>query len=767
MLRHFLTFCASKSRESKRLDPRQTRGTYEVLEQRTLLTASGFLTDFELTQSSETTQIVGRLFHDADGDGLQSSDELALSGWRVFVDDNRNGIYESDEISVTTGFDGGYQLSNISAGLHVISVDLADGWESSGEMPALWPNAASRSDTGTNLLQDAPQQATDNIVQALQRDHYAEQLVVQISDRILSDENALETIREKQALLGHSIIEQSQFGLELWDVGPSLHDAYSLWSSDPGIEYIGPNYEITDAQAQPNDELFDVMWGLDNTGQSGGSPDADIDAPEAWAMNTSIAEVVVGVIDSGIDYTHPDLAANIWTNPGEIPGNGIDDDGNGFIDDIHGWDFVDGDGDPMDGDGHGTHVAGTIAAQSNNAIGVAGVATNAKLMALRFLDDSGNGSIYNALLSLQYATMMGADITNNSWVGDSYFPGMQFAINQAAEAGSLYVVCAGNGRNNNDTSPTYPAGYLGDNVISVASTTDKDVLSSFSNYGATSVHVAAPGSNILSTKMGGGYTTKSGTSMAAPHVAGVASLLLSKRPDLTPAEVRAAILQGSDQVTALNGKTISNGRLNAANALMQVAPTNGMFVNVTQSTLTIDPIGVVSTSSQSSTYTQIIDDGDTGFFQSGFNAQRNSSVASAFDSDNHIIRGGEGSANWTFTNLVDGTYQVAATWAHKYDNKYNVTDAPFSVLDGNGQLLAANQIDQSVAPAEFSADGANWNVLATVDVSGGQLTVRLEPGSNANRYTVADAIRVERVVSTSAESAMVDDFFCCYGEHQN
>ncbi len=296
-------------------------------------------------------------------------------------------------------------------------------------------------------------------------------------------------------------------------------------------------------------------------------------------------------------------------------------------------------------------------------------------------------------------------------------------------------------------------------MISVASTTHNDTLSSFSNYGATTVDLAAPGSSILSTKPGGGYTTKSGTSMAAPHVTGVASLLLSKRPDLTPQEIRTAILEGTDTIDSLSEKTLSGGRLNAYGALMEVAPTNGQFIEFNELNVVAAPMGLFAGSVKTVSFTAIIDNGESGFSHDGFTPQSNNQVAAAFNGNNHHIRGGEGTASWTFSDLADGTYQVAATWANRYDNAYNVKDAPYTVLNASGDQLAQTEIDQSIAPNDFTADGFAWNTIATVEVTGGTLTVQLDPGSNSNRYTVADAIRIDLIETANSEAKLVDAAF--------
>ena len=282
---------------------------------------------------------------------------------------------------------------------------------------------------------------------------------------------------------------------------------------------------------------------------------------------------MVGVIDSGVDYTHPDLVSNIWTNPGEIAGNGIDDDGNGFIDDIHGYDFINNDGDPMDDNNHGTHVAGTIAGAGNNGQGVTGVNWSSSIMGLKFLSESGSGYTSDAVRAINYATMMRTSygvnirVTNNSWGGGGSSVAMQDAIQASGDAGILFVAAAGNDGTNNDALPHYPSSYALDNVLSVAATDHNDNLASFSNYGQTTVHLAAPGVSILSTVAGGGYSFFSGTSMATPHVAGVAALAWAVDPEATVAEIRTALLQGTDTLGSLAGKCTTEGRLNALNTL--------------------------------------------------------------------------------------------------------------------------------------------------------------------------------------------------------
>jgi subtilisin family serine protease len=337
------------------------------------------------------------------------------------------------------------------------------------------------------------------------------------------------------------------------------------------VRYAEPDHILQAVQTQPNDSRFTSLWGLENTGQSGGTPDADIDAPEAWDIATGNTEVVTAVIDTGVDYTHPDLVSNIWSNPLEIA-NGLDDDGNGFIDDIHGWDFANDDNTPLDDQGHGTHVAGTIAAMGNNGIGVAGVNWQGRIIALKFIASSGVGATSDAVEALHYAAGLrrsGINIrlTNNSW-GGAGETALSEAILDQADAGILFVTAAGNNGWDNDVSPFYPACYPWSNIITVAATDRRDARASFSQYGNLTVDLAAPGVDILSTTPNAGYSLNSGTSMAAPHVTGVAALLWSTWPDASWQDVREAILNGTDAIPAMSGITVTGGRLNARKALL-------------------------------------------------------------------------------------------------------------------------------------------------------------------------------------------------------
>ncbi len=334
-----------------------------------------------------------------------------------------------------------------------------------------------------------------------------------------------------------------------------------------------PNF-IYRVNRVPNDPDLSKLWGLINTGQVDSSKregvsGADIGAQTAWDLETGREDLLVAVIDTGIDYNHNDLKNNIWFNLAEFNGKpGVDDDNNGFVDDIHGYDFSNRDGDPFDDQGHGTHCAGTIGAKGNDGAGIVGVAWNVKLMGVKFLGADGSGSLDGAVEAIKYATQMGAKIMSNSWGGGGYSEILKEVIKKAGDQGIVFTAAAGNHSANNDNSPSYPASYNLPNVISVAAVDNRGELAGFSCYGRKTVHVAAPGVNVYSSTPNNGYASWSGTSMATPHVTGVAALLLSQEPHLTPVEVRTRLVKTSKPMASLKGKTASNGLVNAYLALI-------------------------------------------------------------------------------------------------------------------------------------------------------------------------------------------------------
>jgi subtilisin family serine protease/subtilisin-like proprotein convertase family protein len=432
--------------------------------------------------------------------------------------------------------------------------------------------------------------------------------------------------------------------------GQTVEQAAAGWAYTPGVAFAEPNYIYRPAVI-PNDTRFGSQYAQHNTGQSGGTPGADVSAAEAWDVTTGDLRTVVAVIDTGVDYTHPDLYKNIWLNQGEIPadiranltdvdgdgvitfwdlneavnigpgkitdlnGNGYidggdvlrarasggwadaaDGDGNGRVDDLVGWDFYSNDNDPIDrtaeAGGHGTHVAGTVGAVGNNALGVAGMAWRVQIMPVRFLG-SGGGTTANAVLSVDYASANGAVISNNSWGGGGFSSALRDAVTRAHDRGQVFVAAAGNSSRDNDVTPFYPASYAVPNVVAVASTDRYDNLSSFSNYGRTTVELAAPGSSIISTYPGTGYATMSGTSMASPQVSGAFALVKSQTPGLSVADAVARVLGAVDPVASVATRTITGGRLNAARAVAPTDTDGPAVVSLTPDAAGADPVSAV------------------------------------------------------------------------------------------------------------------------------------------------------------------------------
>ncbi len=377
----------------------------------------------------------------------------------------------------------------------------------------------------------------------------------------------------------------------------------SIDSSD--VEYIEPNfiYQALGYQTSrefsakevaefnhtnfdgyvPVDEFFKKLWGMHNESATSRvqARGADIDALAAWNITTGDKKVIIAVIDTGIDYNHADIKPNMWTNTAEANGAaGVDDDANGIVDDIHGAAFVSGiaPGNPMDDHSHGTHCAGTIAG-AHNEIGVAGVMANVRLMGVKFLSKGGSGTTADAIKAINYATKMGAHAMSNSWGGGSFSQALEDAIKEASAKGIVFLAAAGNSSSNNDTRPSYPASYPVENIIAIAAHDINDKLASFSSYGLKSVHVAAPGVDILSTVISGKYATFSGTSMATPHVSGVVGLMLSKMAFTNMntvtrvnavAAIKESLVKTATASAAYNGKVISGGRVSSAKAITGV-----------------------------------------------------------------------------------------------------------------------------------------------------------------------------------------------------
>jgi len=339
------------------------------------------------------------------------------------------------------------------------------------------------------------------------------------------------------------------------------------------IIFIEPDYKIK-AFNTPNDPLFPDQKGLEN-----------INASLAWDMSTGASSVLVAITDTGYSYNHDELKEQVFVNQKEIPGNGIDDDNNGFIDDWHGWDFAGDDNDPTDGHMHGTHVAGIIGAKANNDVGISGVNWNVSILPLQFLTKDGSGDTSDAIDAIVYAADMGARVMNASWGGSQSSQALEDAINYGFEKGMLFVCAAGNDSANSDLVASYPAGHESPGILSIASSDPDGKLSSFSNYGATTVDIVAPGGQILSTVLDNKYGRASGTSMASPMAAGVAALIVSANPALTVLELRNAMLNAVDINGDFEGVVSSSGHINAQKALAQLQ--NGFQVWPSQITVAV------------------------------------------------------------------------------------------------------------------------------------------------------------------------------------
>jgi hypothetical protein len=455
-------------------------------------------------------------------------------------------------------------------------------------------------------------------------------------------------------------------------------------------------------QITPNDPKFSKQWGLHNTGQrlSGGirgTADADIDAPEAWGITTGSPDVIIAVLDTGIDINHPDLAANIWTNPDEIPGDGVDNDGNGYVDDIHGWDFFNNDNtvyDPAEDSAHGTAVAGVIAAVGNNGIGIAGVSWQAKIMVLKIHNEIGVPPVGHPA-AVAYAAAKGAKTINASFYGQPGNPAMKDAI-EASDV--LFVAIAGNESADIDVDPVYPTCFDLPNIIAVAATDQNDQLASFSsslitgsNYGATNVDLAAPGTWILTTTPGNGYGYWEGTSFAAPHVVGVAALIYARYPNLTAVEVKERIMASVDPLPSLTGKCVTGGRLNAFKALLDQPPSVAI-------TSPADGAAVAGAITISATATD-----DVGVKQVSFYLDGATLLGTDAEAPYEIL--------WDSASVADGTHSITAVATDTVDQTASHT-VTVLVDNYNAPPIANAGPDQTVTDADN--DGAE---LVTLDGS--------------------------------------------------
>ena len=516
----------------------------------------------------------------------------------------------------------------------------------------------------------------------------------------------------------------------------SLEEAIAAYKRSGLLEAVSYNY-IRKASVLPNDALLQdgKQWGMNNSGQLGGIVGADVSASEAWDVVSEAPDVVVAILDSGIRYTHEDLAANMWVNSGEVAGNGLDDDGNGFIDDVHGINTVgaNGDrtpeteGDPMDDLGHGTHVAGIVGAVGNNGVGVTGVAWNVKLMALKFLDSEGEGSDADAIECINYAREQGARIINSSWGGLDFNPLLGDAIEQANEAGIYFIASAGNGSSNNDDQPNYPSSYAYPNVVSVTATDKRDGFASFANYGESEVELAAPGVGINSTYFNSDsdYRALSGTSMATPFVSGAIALLVTRFPDESMSTILNRLYSSTDTLEGLARRCRVGGRLNISRALEleMPKPLNDDFSNATL--VQNSPLVV-----------------------SGFN-----STATLEASEGpHDPEGTGRSVWWSWTADTDGFAELSST-----GSDFNTMVAVYQ-----GETLDALQLvakDRDVSPGHngallgFNAEAGQIYRIAVDGLLGATGNISLSLGQTVVNDDFANALEIEGInVKTSSEN---------------
>jgi subtilisin family serine protease len=571
---------------------------------------------------------------------------------------------------------------------------------------------------------------------------------------------------------------QRAFGGELYQFklrpGDTVEAAVARLSGQPGVAYAEPNYKIQlddpqepappppsepppsepppsqppppPAEVIPNDPRFPELWGLRNTGQENGQAGADVGATTAWATTTGKGPgqgPLIAVIDTGVDYNHPDLAPNIWTNPNEVPGDGVDNDGNGIVDDVHGANIINKTGDPMDDNSHGTHVSGTIGGKGNDGAGVVGVQWDANIAGVKFLDAGGGGTYADAVDAVLYATAIGARVTSNSWGGGGFSQALYDAFKASP---ALHIAAAGNNGSDADSRPSYPAGFDLDNIVSVAAHDRHDQLADFSNYGATSVDVAAPGVDVLSSVPGGGYDSYSGTSMATPHVSGVVGLMLAHEPDLTNEQIKARLINTAVKGEAYEGKTVAGGRVNAANTLEtdEIPP-------ATPADLHVDAAGA---SSFTLGFTAVGDDGLEGKANSYKVRYSDRPIVA------NPVPGDDSSVSWDQATPVSGLPRPADPGSQEHlqvaitpDEQPKTYYFALKVFDNMGNESGMATTSGTSLPAavalkdNFEADSGFWTVDGTW---------AREAGESNTYYTDSPGGSYEDNANTSLTSGPVD-----------
>jgi len=571
------------------------------------------------------------------------------------------------------------------------------------------------------------QYAAEPTPQAQMPEHVADEIIVKYREGV--DESSKDLARFRVAGKRKKLFRSIR-GLEVTKLpaNVSVQEAIDLYQQDPNVLYAEPNYILRltakpDLSATPNDPSFGSLYGL-----------TKINAPSAWNVTTGSNNVVVAILDTGFDYNHVDLSANIYNNPGECTADGVDNDGNGYIDDCHGINVAYGNSDPMDDNEHGTHVAGTIGAVGNNGVGVVGVNWNVKMISCKFFDANGEGTTEGAIECLDYVKTLkdrGVNIvaTSNSWGGGDNSQALYDAIDAQRQSGILFITAAGNGNafgvgQNNDNAPFYPCTYFLPNIICVAATTSTDAKASFSNFGKHTVHVGAPGNNILSTLPGNTYGSLSGTSMATPHVSGLAALLKAQDPNRDWRTIKNLILAGGDTVSSMantitgkrinanGGMTCSNkvvqGRLQPVLSTISASPNVPVYLayeNINCAT----PNGNVSVSvSPGNSSLTLLDDGTGGDQSAGdgiYSAQWTPSAAGTYTltfpgNDKITVNVANPTINVTPTSIDFGGVAINGSIDKSFTVKNTgggllagtaTTNPPFSILSGGTYSLSGGQ----------------------------------------------------------------------------
>ncbi|MEY4939371.1 MAG: hypothetical protein RIQ93_1106 [Verrucomicrobiota bacterium] len=551
--------------------------------------------------------------------------------------------------------------------------------------------------------------------------------------------------------------------------GLSVAQAIARFQQSGLVDFAEPDY-LLQALVTPDDPRYPEQWNLHNTGLSGGVAGADIMAESGWDLQRDASSIIVAVVDSGVRVTHEDLAANLWVNPGESGldslgrdkrTNGIDDDGNGYVDDVHGINVLDGSGNPVDQWGHGTHVAGIVGAAGNNARGVSGVAWRVKIMACKFIGTTLDYSVSDAITCLDYARGNGARIVTASWGGYAFTSvALQQAISALRSAGIIMAAATGNDNSNNDVSPLFPASYDLDNIIAVAATDRTDARAAFSNFGATTVDLGAPGASILSTwsNTDNDYVVVSGTSMAAPHVAGACALLWARFPTDSYAQIIQRIFSTVDPAPGLAGISRTGGRLNLAAALASGSPPPPSSPPA--------PTGLAASATSSSTINLTWTDNSAS--ETGFEIQRSvdnvnfvgsqstganttsASVTGLTASTTYFfrVRALQGSATSTFSNTASATTAAASAVGTWLSQDIGAVAAAGSTTESGGVItLVGSGADIWDNADEFRFRYQNWT-------GDGEITARVTGVSNTDRWAKAAVMWRESLSAGSRHALM-------------